>query len=80
MLSSDIMMCGYRVKTAVRCMIPKTDRLHFLRVLGLPTDSIKEHEGDLFCLIERNLHIFSSAVWDMIVLIIMGHDLAEIEG
>eukprot|EP00794_Sanderia_malayensis_P018755 gene18755-20646_t len=41
-LSSDIWMCGYRVRTAVRCMMPKTDRLHFLRVLGIPTDRIKK--------------------------------------
>lgn len=45
LLSSDIWMCGYRGKSTVRCMMPKADRMHFLRILDIPTDSIKDSDA-----------------------------------
>ncbi|XP_065064301.1 RNA cytosine-C(5)-methyltransferase NSUN2-like isoform X2 [Rhopilema esculentum] len=37
-LSNDVWLCGHRGKSTVRCMMAKTERLHLLRILGLPVD------------------------------------------
>ena len=37
-LSNDVWLCGHRGKSTVRCMMAKSERLHLLRILGLPVD------------------------------------------
>jgi len=44
-LANDIWMCGHRGKTAIRCMMAKAERLHFLRILGLPFEHLEVQNG-----------------------------------
>lgn len=44
-LQCPIVLCGWRGKTSIRTFVPKNERLHYLRMMGLEVLGEKKKEG-----------------------------------
>uniref|UniRef100_A0A8C8Z798 tRNA (cytosine(34)-C(5))-methyltransferase n=1 Tax=Prolemur simus TaxID=1328070 RepID=A0A8C8Z798_PROSS len=44
-LQCPIVMCGWRGKASIRTFVPKNERLHYLRMMGLEVSAEKKKEG-----------------------------------
>lgn len=44
-LQCPIVLCGWRGKTSIRTFVPKNERLHYLRMMGLEVLAEKKKEG-----------------------------------
>nr|XP_012599684.1 tRNA (cytosine(34)-C(5))-methyltransferase [Microcebus murinus] len=44
-LQCPIVMCGWRGKASIRTFVPKNERLHYLRMMGLEVSAEKKSEG-----------------------------------
>lgn len=44
-LQCPIVLCGWRGKASVRTFVPRNERLHYLRMMGLEVPAGKKREG-----------------------------------
>lgn len=44
-LQCPIVLCGWRGKASIRTFVPKNERLHYLRMMGLEVLAEKKKEG-----------------------------------
>lgn len=44
-LQCPIVLCGWRGKASIRTFVPKNERLHYLRMMGLEVSGEKKKEG-----------------------------------